>query len=73
MLIEQRAVPAGIGVDLGAVERHRAHLEHAHLARHLQHLDEEIPRSPEKLSPERCDRVVIRMLVRRDETERTES
>ena len=46
MLIGQRAVPAGIGVDLGAVERHRAHLEHAHLARHRQHLDEQTPRSP---------------------------
>ena len=70
MLIGQRAVPAGIGVDLGAVERHRAHLEHAHLARHRQHLDEQPLDLLEKPPPERRDRVVIRMLVRRDEAER---
>ena len=69
MLIGQRAVAAGIGVDLGAVERHRAHLEHAHLARHRQHLDEQSLDLLEKPSPERRDRVVIRMLVRRDEAE----
>ena len=28
VLIGQRAVAAGIGVDLGAVQRHRAHLQH---------------------------------------------
>jgi len=70
MLVGQRAVPAGIGVDLGAVECHRAHLEHAHLARYLQHLDEQTLDLLEEPAPERCDRVVIRMLVRRDEAER---
>ena len=70
MLIGQRAVPAGIGVDLGAVERHRAQLEHAHLARHRQHLDEQPLDLLEKPAPERRDRVVIGMLVRRDEAER---
>src|SRR3954451_6470786 len=47
----------------------RAHLEHAHLARHLQHLDEQTLDLLEKPSPERRDRVVIGMLVRRDEAE----
>ena len=30
--------PAGIGVDLRAVERHRAQLEHPYLARQCRHL-----------------------------------
>ena len=34
MLIGQRAVPAGIGVHFGAVQRHRAELKQPHLARH---------------------------------------
>ena len=70
MLIRQRAVAAGIGVDLGAIQRHRAHLEHAHLARHRQHLDEQTLDLLEKPPPERGDGVVIGMLVRRDEAER---
>src|SRR3982751_4552502 len=41
----------------------RAHLEHAHLARHRQHLDEQPLDLLEKPSPERGDRVVIGMLV----------
>ena len=41
VLIRQRAVPAGVGVDLGAVQRHRAHLQHAHLAGQQQHLHEQ--------------------------------
>src|SRR4051812_39082260 len=69
MLIRQCAVAAGIGVNLGAVERHRAHLEHAHRARHRQHLDEQTLDLLEKPAPERGDRVVIGMLVRRDEAE----
>ena len=48
----------------------RAHLEHAHLARHRQHLDEQPLDLLEKPAPERRDRVVIGMLVRRDEAER---
>ena len=31
---------AGIGVDFGAVQRQRAHLQHAHLTRQQQHFDE---------------------------------
>ena len=69
MLVGQGAVPAGVGVDLGAVERHRAHLEHAHLARHRQHLDEQTLDLLEKTSPERREGIVVGMLVRRDEPE----
>ncbi len=32
MLVGQRAVTAGVGVDLGAVQRHRPHLRHPRLA-----------------------------------------
>ncbi len=32
---------AGIGVDLGPVQRHRAHLQNAHLPRQSQNLDEQ--------------------------------
>ena len=70
MLIRQRAVPAGVGVDLRAVERHRAHLQHAHLARQQQHLNEQRLDLLEKPSPERRDRVVVGMIVGRDEAER---
>src|SRR3954466_6136722 len=48
----------------------RAHPEHAHLARHRQHLDEQPLDLLEKPAPERRDRVVIGMLVGRDEAER---
>ena len=68
-LVGQCTVPAGIGVDLGAVERHRAHLEHAHLARHRQHLDEQ----PLDLLGETVAGTLRSCrdpdLVRRDETE----
>ena len=70
MLIGQRAVPAGIGVDLRAVQPDRAHLQHAHLARQSQHLHEQPLDLLEKPPPERRDRVVVGMLVRRDEAER---
>ena len=41
VLVAQRAVAAGVGVDLGAVQRHRTHLQHADLTRQQQHLDEQ--------------------------------
>ena len=41
VLIRQRAVAAGIGVDLGAIQRHRAELQHPHLAGHAEHLHEQ--------------------------------
>ena len=70
MLIGQRAVAAGVGVDLRAVQRHRAQRQHAHLARQQQHLHEQPLDLPQKAPPERSDRVVIGMIVRRDEPER---
>ena len=34
-------VAAGVGMDLRAIERYRAHLQHAHLARQEQNLHEQ--------------------------------
>jgi hypothetical protein len=34
VLVRQRAVAAGVGVDFGAIQRHGAELEHPHLAGH---------------------------------------
>jgi hypothetical protein len=62
-------VPAGIGVDLGAVQSHRAHLEQAHLARQLQHLDKQLRDLPQEAPPERRKGVVVGVLVGRDEAE----
>jgi hypothetical protein len=36
MLVGQRAVSAGIGVDLGAIQRHRTHLQHPHFTGQFQ-------------------------------------
>ena len=70
MLIGKRAVPAGVGVDLRAVETNRAHLQHAHLARQQQNLNEQRLDLFEKPPPESRDRVVVGMFVGREETER---
>jgi hypothetical protein len=70
VLVRQRAVAAGVGVDLGAVERDRAHLQHAHLARQQQHLHEQCLDRLEKAPPERGDGVVIGVLVGGDEAKR---
>jgi hypothetical protein len=70
MLMRQRAVAAGVGVDLRAVEADRSHLQHAHLARQQQNLNEQSFDLFEKPPPERRDRVVVGMIVGRDETER---
>ena len=56
-------VATGIGVDLRAVERHRAQLEHPYLARQCQHLHEQPFDLLEKAPPKRRDRVVIGMVV----------
>ena len=63
-------MPASIGVDLRAVERDGAHLEHPHLARQRQHLHEQPLDLLEKAPPKRRDRIVVGMIVRRDEAER---
>jgi hypothetical protein len=70
VLIGQRAVPAGVGMDLRSVERHRAHPEQAHLARQFEHLDKQLRDLPKKAPPERRDGVVVGVLVGRDEAER---
>ena len=64
---------AGIGVNFGPIQCHRAHLEHPHLARQQQHLDEQRLDLLEKPSPECGDGVVVRMVVRGDEAERHQS
>ena len=63
-------MPAGVGVDLRAVERNRAHLQHAHLARQQQNLNEQRLDLFEKPPPECGNRVVVGMIVGRDEAKR---
>ena len=70
MLVGQRPMPARIGADLRAIDRHRAQLEHASLARQHQNLHEQPLNLLEEASPKGRDRVVIGMLVRHDEPER---
>ncbi len=70
VFIRQRAVPAGVGMDLCAVQRHRPHLQNAHLPRQQQHLNEQSFDLREKAPPEGRDRVVVGMIVGRDEPER---
>ena len=60
---------ACIGVDLRPIQHHRAHLEHSHLARQQQHLDEQRLDLLEKPSPECGDGVVVGMIVRGNEAE----
>src|SRR5436853_6858688 len=64
------AVAAGGGVDLGAVERDRAQLQHAHLTGELQDLDEQRLDRLEEAPPERRNGVVVRVLIGRNEAER---
>jgi hypothetical protein len=70
VLIRKRAVSAGVGVDFRAVQPDRSHLQNAHLARKQQHLDEQLLDLFEKPPPERGDRVVVGMIVGRDEPKR---
>src|SRR3954470_11701335 len=67
MLIRQRAVAAGVGVDLGAVERDGAQLQHADLTGELQYLHEQGLDLLKEAPPEGCDGIVVRVLVGRDE------
>ena len=69
MLPRQGAGPVRIGVDLGAVQRHRAELHHAGLARQQQHLHEQRLDPVQKAPTEHGDGVVVGMVVRRDEAE----
>ena len=65
MLPGQRAVPAGVGMYLGPVQRHRAQLQHPGLARQQQNLDEQGLDPPQKAPPEGRDGIVVRMVVGR--------
>ena len=70
VLPRKRAVTAGVGVDLRAVEADRSHLQHAHLAREQQHADEQPLDLLEKAPPKRGDRVVVGVVVGGDVAER---
>ena len=70
VFIRQCAVPAGVGVNLRAVQRHRPHLQNTHLPRQQQHSNEQSFDLREKAPPEGRDRVVAGMIVGRDEPER---
>ena len=70
LFIRQRAVPAGVGVDFRAVEPDRSHSQNAHLAREQQHLNEQPLDLLEKPPPERRNRVMVGMIVSRNEAER---
>ena len=56
-------------MNLRAIERHHTQLQHAHLARQQQNLHEQSLDVLEESPPEGGDGVVIRMIVRSDETE----
>jgi len=70
MLVGKRAVAARVGVDLRAVQPNRAHLQQAHLAGELKNNDEQLLDILQEAPAKRCDRVVVGMIVRRDEPKR---
>ncbi len=70
VLIRQRAVAASVGVDLGAVQRHRAELQHPDLAGHAEHVNEQLLDLLEKTTAEIGNGVVVGMLIGGDEAER---
>ncbi len=70
MLIRQRTVAAGVGVDLGPIQRHRAQFQHAHLTGQFQNLDKQRFDFLEEPTPECRYRVVVGVVVRRDEAKR---
>ena len=70
VLVRKRAGPAGVGVDLRAIQRDCAHLQSAHLARHQKHLNEQRLDLLQKPPPERRDGVVVGMIVGGNEAQR---
>ena len=70
VLIRQRAMAAGVGVDLGAVQRHCAQLQNPHRAGHAEHLHEQPFDLPQEAAAERRDGVVVGMLVGGNKAER---
>src|SRR5882672_10768908 len=69
MFIGKRTVSAGVSVDLRAVDPQSAQLQHAHLTRQKQHLNQQPFDLLEESLPERRDGVVVGMIVSRDKTE----
>jgi hypothetical protein len=53
-------VAAGVGLDLGAVDGHRAQLDQAHLAGQLDHLHEQLGQLLQVQGAEVADRAVAR-------------
>ena len=72
VLIRQRAVLAGVGVDLRPVQRHRPQLQKAHLARQQQNLHKQRLDLLQKAFAERRDGIVIGMLVAATKRKATE-
>jgi hypothetical protein len=68
--IGEGTVAAGVGVDLGAVEAHRAEAAELVLARDFQHLDEERFELLAETPPKTRQGVVVRMAVTGDVTKR---
>lgn len=67
--VGERAVPTGVGVDLGAVQTHRAKAREPILTRHLQYLHEDIGELLAEAAPEARQGVMVRVLVAGDEAE----
>ena len=61
---------ARVGVDLRPIQPDRAHLQHAQLARQLENLDEQLLDILQEAPPKRRDRVVVGMIVGRNEPKR---
>ena len=73
MLVRERAVLAGIGVDLRAVQRDRPHPQQAHLASQKQNLDERRFDLFQKASAEGRNCVVIGIRLAATKRKATES
>ncbi len=61
MSVRERAVPRGVGFDLGAVKTDVTQLEQLHFLGHLQNLQEQVAQFVKKTSTERRQAVVIGM------------
>ena len=70
VFVGERAVPARVGVDLRAVQPDRPHLQHAHLAGQLQHLDEQLLDLLQETPSKGRYRVVVGMRAAREEAKR---
>ena len=66
-LVPHRAMLAGVGLELGAVDAHQAYAQQLQLLGQKQNLQEALRHRSEVLPPEARDRVVVGVTVRRDE------